>query len=290
MRHLDCPQVSAAEIDSVLPGRVSLRWPSVPGVSRYTVEYHERGEAFGSGGWVDTLADTVCTIGVPPGRTYEFCVHAYCSASEDLGLPAIATAYVPDTILCPKVGTLRTQRLALNYATLVWDSVPEAQRYQLSVGPYQNGPDDNRIVPTTGYPHYATGLDTGIYYAAYIRAQCSHSCDHHDTLVWGPWSDAVYFYLGDREPDTTVAAVTAAPSLFDFGLTPNPAHAEVTVRVDEAQLPARLSLIDASGTVLLTQRLAQPETSLPLTKYPDGVYFVQLSNSKGQSTKKLVVK
>ena len=77
-----------------------------------------------------------------------------------------------------------------------------------------------------------------------------------------------------------------------FSLTPNPAHATVTVALaSPCGTDCSLSLRDASGHEVLTMTLTAGSTSatLPLRHLPAGSYFVTLSTQQGSSTQKLIL-
>ena len=78
-----------------------------------------------------------------------------------------------------------------------------------------------------------------------------------------------------------------------FTLTPNPAHNSVTVTINSqlSILNSQLSLTltDAAGRELLTLKVQQPKTTIPLGQYPAGTYFVTLRTPDATSTQRLVI-
>ena len=56
------------------------------------------------------------------------------------------------------------------------------------------------------------------------------------TMMWTPWSDPIYFYIGDSMPDTAHhqpgETIADEPTVAAFTLTPNPAHGYVSLSVD----------------------------------------------------------
>ena len=78
-----------------------------------------------------------------------------------------------------------------------------------------------------------------------------------------------------------------------FTLTPNPAHNSVTVTIN-SQLSIlnsqfSIALTDAAGRELLTLKVQQPKTTIPLGQYPAGTYFVTLRTPDATSTQRLVI-
>ena len=95
--------------------------------------------------------------------------------------------------------------------TLAWDSVEsewgrivgaDVDLYEVQYALYDDLYDSAHSIVTGGLS--VTVHDTFIpqvYYKARIRCRNHHSCDIHDTLVWGDWSRNAYFRMGDSQPD-----------------------------------------------------------------------------------------
>ena len=78
-----------------------------------------------------------------------------------------------------------------------------------------------------------------------------------------------------------------------FTLTPNPARNSVTVTIN-SQLSIlnsqfSIALTDAAGRELLTLKVQQPKTTIPLGQYPAGTFFVTLRTPYATSTQRLVI-
>ena len=215
----------------------------------------------------------------------------------------------PDTLTCEPVPDFGVFPLMSgDEVRFSWHALSSHRNFQISVGPQGTPPDDNPIYEAATPPFALTGIwDSTIYYAAYIRAQCSRYCYPDSTLVWSDWSNPVIFYTGRTPPDTTHhhnpeginAPVAKAPL---FTLTPNPAHNSVTVTVNpqlsilNSQLS--ISLTDAAGRELLNTKVSTLNPllrgagvcySLPISQYPAGTYFVTLRTPDTASTQRLVI-
>ena len=206
----------------------------------------------------------------------------------------------PDTLTCspvPDFGVLPL--MSGDEVRFAWYALPSHRNFQISIGPYGTPPDDNPIYDAATQPFALTGnWDSTIYYAAYIRAQCSRYCHPDSTLVWSDWSNPVFFYTGRTMPDTThqhnpegINAPDAKAPLFT--LTPNPAHNSVTVTLNpQFSIPNSqfsISLTDAAGRELLTLPVTSQKLSIPLAKYPAGTYFLTLRTPSSRSTQRLVI-
>lgn len=174
-----------------------------------------------------------------------------------------------------------------SHAVLEWDM--EGDSCQLSIVPYNQPVDSAAVVDLTDSSYTATGLSTGIYYAARLRTQCHHRCHiHADTVVWSDWGAPTLFYVGEHEPDTGGVGIRHAESLPEVSLTPNPAHGSATVRCEEGI--RSVELLTVKGERILYQDMAGEQTcTLDLGGLSKGVYIVQVTTEQGTAARKLAV-
>lgn len=297
IRATACPQVQV-HVDSTTSTQVFLSWPAANLASRYRVEYGPAGFVFSTGTHIDDIHDTnYCLSGLLPGVLYDVYVSAYCDSVRQYAVPDSVRVMPEDAFTCPAVEDFR---LGGSYDYTVWfdwDSTFLQSDYQISLGPAQNSPDSNHLTNTYQNPTYiSTGLEAGVRYAAYIRAQCPHQCAVHDTTIWSPWSNPICFVLdsnGRVVTDTSgqEGIHTQAERGPQFVITPNPAKDKVVVTLLPPTNPSdcTLTLADAGGREML--RFARPEAQLQidLTPLPAGLYLVTLTTPQGSSTQKLVV-
>ena len=284
-----CPQVQV-HVDSTTSLQAYLSWPAANLASRYRIEYGPAGFLFSTGIRIDDIHDTsYCIRNLRPGVLYDVYVSAYCDSVRQYGVPDSVRVMTEDAFTCPAVEDFRLGG-SYNYTVwFSWDSTLLQSDYQISVGPAQNAPEANRLINTYANPTYvSTGFEAGVPYAAYIRAQCPHQCAVHDTTLWSPWSEPVYFVL---DSNGRVGIPSQAEGGPQFVLTPNPAKDKVAVTLLSSITPSdcTLTLADASGREIL--RFAHPDTRLQidLATLPAGLYLVTLTTPKGSSTQKLVV-
>ena len=173
-----------------------------------------------------------------------------------------------------------------DYAVLEWEMGGDS--CQLSVAPYDIPFDSGLVVDLTANSYTATGLDTGVYYAARLRTQCHHSCHiHADTVVWSDWGAPTLFYLGNEEPDTNRLGIRQAAPV-EWSLTPNPARGTVTVRCDGGM--ASVVLLSVKGDIVQRRELAGAEVcTLDLADLARGIYIVSIATPQGTAAQKLVV-
>ena len=101
---------------------------------------------------------------------------------------------------------------------------------------------------------------------------------------------AYFEWINQHNPEGIAAPDGQVPL---FTLTPNPAHNSVTVTIN-SQLSIlnsqfSIALTDAAGRELLTLKVQQPKTTIPLGQYPAGTYFVTLRTPDATSTQRLVI-
>ena len=174
-----------------------------------------------------------------------------------------------------------------DYAVLEWTM--EGDSCQLSVAPYDVAADSGLVVDLTANSYTATGLDTGVYYAARLRTQCRHHCHiHTDTVVWSDWGVPTLFYLGSEEPDTSGIGIRRVEEAVEFSVTPNPARGTATVRC--AAGLQTVELLGVKGDVLLRREAAGSEACvLDLTGLAKGIYIVRITTPLGTAAQKLAV-
>lgn len=76
----------------------------------------------------------------------------------------------------------------------------------------------------------------------------------------------------------------------DFSVAPNPAHDYVVVSVKNAHEEMVVDLLDISGRVLRTQRLAAGESTLRLERgnLPNGIYMLRMTSHGQKQTRKVI--
>lgn len=191
----------------------------------------------------------------------------------------------PERIVC-EGAVVEVAERGDDYAVLEWAMGGDS--CQLSVAPYDMPFDSGLVVDLTATSYTASGLDTGVYYAARLRTQCHHSCHiHADTVVWSGWGAPTLFYLGNEEPDTNRLGIRWE-SPVAFSLTPNPARGTATVRCDGGM--ASVVLLSVKGDIVQRRELAGAEVcTLDLADLARGIYIVSIATPQGTAAQKLAV-
>ena len=199
-----------------------------------------------------------------------------------------------DSYVCAGVDSVRVQGSGTGWVNVAWAPGSEDQDlFEIAYGVRGEDPERYASVTNLESPKviFDDAIDTGVYFSARVRARCRHRCVVHDTLVWGPWSDLVHFYVGNHEPSMGIAETDGAAA---FALSPNPTAGEVTVTLPVLGEGAVLTVADASGREVRRQPLepapAGSRLRLDLNGLPAGAYFVTLVTPQGSHTEKLLVK
>ena len=110
------------------------------------------------------------------------------------------------------VENFRLTELDSAHASFAWAAIPPSDwglvgvnvnAYQVNYAPYTQAYDEADTLMTAGDScTLRMTFDSTVMYKARCRAQSRHVCDIHDTVVWGEWSDEVYFHTGVGVPDT----------------------------------------------------------------------------------------
>lgn len=207
----------------------------------------------------------------------------------------------PDSLICGKVVNFRMEEWETDHVKLAWGTTRPFRdlhtgHFQIALGGLGPRPDTTNILTFSDTTAVLQGLDSGVWYSTWVRAECCHcGCPMHgDTLIWGPWRGPVQFYLGSRQPGTEGIESVENQGL-KFSLSPNPAKGTVTVEMGETQRDASLQtiqVVDMEGRVVLTQpwegAAAQPLT-LDISGLAAGVYLVRINTPMSTATRKLMV-
>ena len=203
---------------------------------------------------------------------------------------AIYPIIQPDRLLCGGPGGLRLVERGSDYASIAWGGNRPfddlySGRYQVSAGPLYTPPDSNNIITVSDSTAVVTGLDSGIYLAAWVRSECDHQCPNHDTLLWSQWSGPLVFYVGTYAPGE---ASIQTPLASDISLSPNPATDVVRVESGERKVES-IEVVDMQGRIILRQQLPAPASSLLIdtSPLPSGSYLLRLYTREGIVNKRL---
>jgi len=162
---------------------------------------------------------------------------------------------------------------------------------ELSVG---NTPDDRRMEmsmgPFTFYPGEMETLDYAVVFS-WDRNNANGAAtsvlkNHHDVMQIKSWFES------DNFPCHQIPLAIDETKIDNsaFKVFPNPASGRITVDVGNTfSSPSQLQLFDISGREILSQSISSKRTSLDVSAFEHGIYFIKISDNKNLSTKKIVL-
>lgn len=115
----------------------------------------------------------------------------------------------------------------------------------------------------------ASGLVPGTYT---VTVTDSRGCDQVDTVII-----------------TKSNGINNVTADFEFSIYPNPAKTAVVVVIQNAFSDANISLRDMLGQTLLRRTATAAQTTLDLTSFTEGVYFVEVEQAGRTAVRKLII-
>ena len=228
-------------------------------------------------------------------------VHVESVGWNNIGILCIFPIFtLPDTddFACPEVEGFGFGGMMAGSAIFGWSASAEQGLFQMAYGPYDSPLDSLQVVETSNsYMELSERqLSPDIYYQARLRARCRHACPVHDTVMWSPWTDPIFFYTGDHMPDTShhqppePEGIATVGGAIPFVLAPNPAHGSATLTLDHTPAPGTiLTVYDATGREVLRLPLHDRATRFTTENLAAGFYTVTVSDPQGMSTRRLSV-
>ena len=233
-------------------------------------------------------------------------------------LPIIRPRQVPlDTVPgCPASTPPEVMEADGGFVALRWQHAPNTEGLEVAFGTDTINADNNPIRTYSRYTtaDFFTSLDTGLYYAAYTRSLCHHSCANHDTTFYSDWSAPTIFYLGTLpgggtsggdtpigndtiwvndstfvvNGDTTIISggttemIPLTPQPDMLHLYPNPTRDAVTLHCGDAKIET-IEVIDRQGRRVMRAD-APTSPTLHLRHLPAGIYYIKAITSQGSNT------
>ncbi len=90
-------------------------------------------------------------------------------------------------------------------------------------------------------------------------------------------------------PKHTVSGIINTNDAISFGMYPNPAASQVTVRFDNMNSPGTINLINILGQTVLAKNITDTQTVVDLSALANGIYLMQLKQGEKFAVKQLVV-
>lgn len=246
-----------------------LTWNTVPGASRYTVQYKKSN----SNSWISLTSissNTTTVSGLNGSTTYTWRVSANCSGNSSTASFTTASSGCLVPVGCSSSNITRSD------VRFSWSASPGASTYTIGYKPI-NSTRWTQVGPQSSTQLNLTGLLGGTTYEWKVKSNCSN------------YSSPLTFTTLTVLPTWTEKASDEPATLF-----PNPAHQEVrvTIEADEEWVgPFQIQVNDLLGKTQLQTSSADKVTDLDLSGLAQGVYMIQISDSQDHVfTKRLLKK
>jgi hypothetical protein len=114
------------------------------------------------------------------------------------------------------------------------------------------------------------------------------------SMNWSVGEIAINSYLNDQinegmhQPIIEVISAVISPKNMPLvEIFPNPTAAKLTIRLSSNEETVNIEVIDSRGTLILTQEI-EVQTTIDLSKYESGLFFVKIINKKDYQTFKII--
>ena len=163
---------------------------------------------------------------------------------------------------------------------LSWSSHGDHDNWQVIFVPEGASPDtaSPTLCPSNLYSH--CGLEPGVHYRAFVRAQCK---ERPDSTYFSDWVECGPIYIGmDIDLDVPTMDIERYTTLM-----PNPASAQVQVF---SSFPLRaVEVFDLQGKPVASPAVSDRSALFDVSGWTPGLYLVSIRTSGGTTVKKLVV-
>lgn len=88
--------------------------------------------------------------------------------------------------------------------------------------------------------------------------------------------------------DSLISSIREIPTVGGFKLYPNPAEAEVTIELDESNLPASITVYNMVGQLIHTEQFNTGMQRLDTYSWPEGMYIIQIEQGGQRYMQKLM--
>ena len=163
---------------------------------------------------------------------------------------------------------------------LSWSSHGDHDNWQVIFVPEGASPDtaSPTLCQSNLYSH--CGLEPGVHYRAFVRAQCK---ERPDSTYFSDWVECGPIYIGmDIDLDVPTMDIERYTTLM-----PNPASAQVQVF---SSFPLRaVEVFDLQGKPVASPAVSDRSALFDVSGWTPGLYLVSIHTSGGTTVKKLVV-
>lgn len=174
---------------------------------------------------------------------------------------------------CSIPSGLYADNIAPTYVKTHWDLIPSAEKYQLFYREF-DGTTWTKLIAESNFKNiYDLSPETTYEYK--VRTKC----DGENTM----FSPVEYF---------TTLPLKAGEINDQFIIYPNPSSENIIITLSSKILSTQhlpLTITDLSGKIIVQLNISSSETTIDISNYPSGIYFVQISNEQVKLIEKIIV-
>lgn len=190
-------------------------------------------------------------------------------------------------VVCSSPGNRQSRNITTSTVRLSWTAFSCATSYEVRF----------RKLGLTAWTIRNTGLNafldlTGLQSSTTYEWQVRRRCDANGSLnsVWGTIKQFTTLgpRMGNLQPETEVPFI-------DFSIAPNPNRGNFMVEMESLNgFSPAITIYNTLGSVVAERKLELLENELEqrsfdLTDMPAGIYFIRITYSKGQLTRRFVI-
>ena len=261
-----CSTVANQEALLISGNVVKLIWEGNSDAERYRIRYRLLG-----GAWVEALTAGIETFrflnGLFPNTTYEFQLKSLCS-NENATWSASNTFTTLSTI-CDHPQNIGTTSIGATTATVVWSIHPDDTKYKLK---YKTTGESWTTISTSMNSFDMTNLVPAKTYKYKVKVKCA--------VDWTNWTANNTFTTAPNLENNISARKKADSSVQLF---PNPAKERLHIICQEYSF---LQVNDIYGKLIFHS--TTPQSSIDISTYPIGIYFITVFTENDQTTKRFI--
>ncbi len=241
-----------ASVLNVINDSVTLSWPAVTGATGY--EYVVQLATLPQPTSGTPLSGTQVGVGNLPYAAHKAWIRSDCGGGNYSNWTSISF-----TIVCGNPATVTVANITQNTADITWSPVADVQTYEYVLNQFSTIPPGNGT-PVSGFSYAASNLVEGTEYYMHLRTDCGGS----NYSNWTTQKFVTKFSLGINEV-----------SADNINVYPNPVTNMLHIAVPRGSANAKLSIINAMGSVIRRSPVTGTHTEVDLSGYAPGVYFLR---------------
>jgi N-acetyl-anhydromuramyl-L-alanine amidase AmpD len=277
-----CGVPTGVVASSIATTSATVSWTAVSGATSYTLRYRPTGGTWTS---VTVTTNTRTLTGLSASTVYEVQVLATCSSGNSAYSSSISfTTLTP----CGVPASLSTTLITNTSARLNWVAVSGATSYTVKIRRVGFTTWSTYNV-TTNYKQLGNVLTACKSYEWKVMATCPSGASAYSALRTFSTTGCG---ISGKSEDNLNEAAAIIPTL---ALQPNPANEWVQIFFEGiAQTESTISVYDIAGKLVYSTQYSNKDgentTTISVDNLPSGCYFVEVVNSNGRVSEKLVVR